>query len=423
MTNSKEDTQEKKIVEDKSEEVPCMVTSDTPSSSGSSSTLILVGCACFILGFMFAGFLNVDFMGGSDPVSSTIPGDPTTIPGSTGTTLPVQAGMNILIINDIRCPACVAGAESLIEQLETVFPGVSVETVDYSSTEGKAMYAETGVQYLPAILFDDAVKSSDGYAQVESYLEAKGDYFSLRIGANFDPTAEICDNQVDDNGDGKVDCKDPTCSSEWLCMEKLEKPTVEVFVMSHCPYGTQIEKGIIPVVELLGDKIDFEVKFCNYAMHGETEVNEELSQYCIQKEQNSKYLDYLTCFLNSSDSEACINAAGVDKDALATCISAADEEFKVSENLEDESKWLNGRFPVVNLNAEAVDKYGISGSPGLVINGVVASSGRDSASLLDAVCVGFKDEPAECSQEISAETPSPGFGYSTTSSTSTGSCG
>ena len=34
---------------------------------------------------------------------------------------------------------------------------------------------------------------------------------------------------------------------------KTGTPEVQLFVMSHCPYGTQIEKGIIPVVELLGD--------------------------------------------------------------------------------------------------------------------------------------------------------------------------
>ena len=35
---------------------------------------------------------------------------------------------------------------------------------------------------------------------------------------------------------------------------KSDKPEVDLFVMTHCPFGTQIEKGIIPVFELLGDK-------------------------------------------------------------------------------------------------------------------------------------------------------------------------
>ena len=50
---------------------------------------------------------------------------------------------------------------------------------------------------------------------------------------------------------------------------KKDKVDVELFVMSYCPYGTQVEKGILPVLDLLGDKINFQLKFCDYAMHGE----------------------------------------------------------------------------------------------------------------------------------------------------------
>ena len=41
---------------------------------------------------------------------------------------------------------------------------------------------------------------------------------------------------------------------------KSDKPLVELFVMAYCPYGTQAEKGLIPVIELLGDKIDASIK-------------------------------------------------------------------------------------------------------------------------------------------------------------------
>ncbi|MBL7054338.1 hypothetical protein ISS05_01105, partial [Candidatus Woesearchaeota archaeon] len=68
-----------------------------------------------------------------------------------------------------------------------------------------------------------------------------------------------------------------------------DKPEVELFVMSHCPFGTQAEKGMIPAVKALGDKIDFKLRFVYYAMHPtQGEVEEQLNQYCIQKEQTSK---------------------------------------------------------------------------------------------------------------------------------------
>ncbi|HTW96667.1 MAG TPA: hypothetical protein VMD74_03380, partial [Candidatus Methylomirabilis sp.] len=84
---------------------------------------------------------------------------------------------------------------------------------------------------------------------------------------------------------------------------KTAKPTVELFVMSQCPYGTQIEKGILPVVAALGKKIDFAIKFCDYSMHnqnGPVELNEEMSQYCIQKNEPQNYQVYLNCYLGSA---------------------------------------------------------------------------------------------------------------------------
>ena len=39
---------------------------------------------------------------------------------------------------------------------------------------------------------------------------------------------------------------------------------------------------------MLKDKIDFELKFVYYAMHGEEEIDEQLRQHCIETEQNGK---------------------------------------------------------------------------------------------------------------------------------------
>ena len=37
---------------------------------------------------------------------------------------------------------------------------------------------------------------------------------------------------------------------------KTDKPNVELFVMSFCPYGVQAETAMKPVVDLLGDSAD-----------------------------------------------------------------------------------------------------------------------------------------------------------------------
>ncbi len=215
--------------------------------------------------------------------------------------------------------------------------------------------------------------------------------------------------------------QDPTSATQEPAAVKSEKPTVELFVMSHCPYGTQSEKGIIPVVELLGDKIDFELKFVNYAMHGEVEVNEQLQQYCIDKEEPDKFLDYLKCFLKEGNSEECIEEASIDTAKLEGCTEATDEEYKITETLNDQASWET-RFPPFSIHDEENDEYGIRGSPSLVINGKMASSGRSPAAYLATICNSFIEPPEECSQELAAETPSPGFGYEVTDSPATGQC-
>ncbi len=195
---------------------------------------------------------------------------------------------------------------------------------------------------------------------------------------------------------------------------KADKPVVELFIMSHCPYGTQMEKGILPVVGTLGDNIDFKLRFVYYAMHGETEVLEQLNQYCIQKEQDDKLLKYLTCFLEAGKGDSCLDEVGIDRSALTTCTQAADAEFGIMAAFNDQASWLSGRYPLFNTDADLNQQYAVGGSPTLVVNGAKANSGRDSASLLRTVCAAFNEAPEECNTELSSGSPSPGFGFTET---------
>ena len=335
-----------------------------------------------------------------------------------------DGAVTLTIINDKKCEECL-NIGSLIDQLKASFTNLQIKEYDFEDKEGRQIYDELELEALPAFLFDQSVKESSNYPNFERYFDVKGDYLMLRIGANHNPLAEICDNNVDDRDqDGLIDCADDECSSQWQCMEKKEIPEVELFVMSHCPFGTQIEKGILPVVELLGNKIDFNVRFVYYAMHGEQEVREEARQYCIQKEQNDKYLDYLKCFLEAGNSEECLVTAKIDTDKLDSCVEQADEEFDITANLEDTSSWLSGSYPLFNTDLELNQKYDVGGSPTLVINGVVASVARDPASLLDAICTGFEEKPTECSEELSSLSYGTGFGFTQAAqNTDVGSCG
>ncbi|MDD3190445.1 MAG: hypothetical protein PHI66_02025 [Candidatus Pacebacteria bacterium] len=192
---------------------------------------------------------------------------------------------------------------------------------------------------------------------------------------------------------------------------KSEKPVVELFVMSHCPYGTQIEKGMLPVVKALGDKIDFELKFCDYAMHGEKELNEQINQYCIAQNEPDKLVSYLECFLGAGDGTTCLAQVGIDKNKLGSCVKTTDNQYQITAGFNDKSTWKSGTYPVFSIFQEDVDAYGITGSPSLVVNGTKVSAGRDSQSLLNSVCSAFENAPEECNQALSSTSPSAGFGY------------
>lgn len=198
---------------------------------------------------------------------------------------------------------------------------------------------------------------------------------------------------------------------------KTNRPIVELFVMSHCPYGLQIEKGILPVLDLLGLKIDFQLKFVDYLMHGQNEADENVRQYCAQKQGFDKLVGYLDCFVNQGEADSCLSAAKINAADLAECVSQTDAQFGINAKIADENQWRNSQFPPFDINRVDNDKYSIGSSPSLVINGILVQAARNPQSLLDLICSGFSDEPSECQQELSADTPIAGFGEGTGSGT------
>jgi hypothetical protein len=204
-------------------------------------------------------------------------------------------------------------------------------------------------------------------------------------------------------------------------VEKRDRPDVKLFVMSYCPFGLQMEKAYLPVYNLLKDKADFGIYFVDYIMHEKKEIDENLRQYCIQKEQKEKYYNYLSCFVKDGNFEKCLSEASIDKDKMNSCISQTDQTYKITQSYNDKSTWLNGNFPKFDIYTDLNKKYGVEGSPTVVINDVVVNVERSPEKFKEAVCQAFKTLPAECSQKLPEETTSPGFGLSTGSSSS-GSC-
>lgn len=203
---------------------------------------------------------------------------------------------------------------------------------------------------------------------------------------------------------------------------KTDKPKVELFVMSYCPYGTQMEKTIIPVLNLLKDKIDFTLRFVSYSMHGQKEVDENTRQYCIQKEQNDKFINYLSCFLQAGDSASCLTSTGIDQSKLSSCVSSTTTQFSITKTAD--ATVASGSYPPFDIDKALNQQYGVQGSPTLIINGVEAQpSSRSPEAVKGTICEAFSSVPTQCSQKLSTTSSSAGFGSGTDSSASSASCG
>jgi len=212
-------------------------------------------------------------------------------------------------------------------------------------------------------------------------------------------------------------------SSESEELVKSDRPRVELFVMSFCPYGTQAEKGLLPVLRLLKDKIEFHLRFVDYAMHDKKEIDEQLKQYCLIQKEPEKLYDYLECFLKDENrGEVCLRENQVNQNQLHACIQETDKEFKITANYNDKTTWKNGQFPLFNIHKDLNEKYGVAGSPVLVINGEEKQSSRNPAAYLKTICSHFKEQPAECEEKLSDAVPQPGFGTATSDNASEASC-
>jgi hypothetical protein len=181
---------------------------------------------------------------------------------------------------------------------------------------------------------------------------------------------------------------------------KSDRPDVKIFVMSYCPGSLQAENMMLPVYDLLKDKIDIGIYFVDYAMHGKLEIDENLRQYCMQNENQSQYFDYLSCFINGGDSDSCLSQAGIDLTKLNSCVAATDATYNITGQFNDQSTWVHGD-PVFNIHKELNELYGVTGSPTIIINGVrVTVNPRTPENFKQIICSAFNTSPEECSQAL-----------------------
>lgn len=191
---------------------------------------------------------------------------------------------------------------------------------------------------------------------------------------------------------------------------RADVPQVQLFVMSFCPYGNQAEELMMPVAKLLRNKANIELHYVIYSnyggggpdycldeeaeycsLHGIQELNQGIRELCVQKYQKDKFWDFVkeinsNCNYQDVDScwEGVAKKIGIDIGKIKTCQN--DEGLRISAQ-----------------ELELNKKYGISGSPQIIINGVEYEGSRSSEAYKQGICSTFNSPPEECSQVLSSE--------------------
>ncbi len=305
--------------------------------------------------------------------------------------------VDAILLTSKQCPDC--DISEALQQLKTIFLNLEGKQVDIDTEEGKQLAEKYGIEKLPIIFLSKSLKETfiwekQGDQIKEAFVE-KDDIFLIKpelTNAHFFVDADKRKEYYEKLGITFGD----------------NKPQIDFFVMSYCPYGDIAEEAIAPVYDLLKGKAEFnphyviysdyqgggeqfcideEDKYC--AMHGAQEMSQGLRELCVAKHLGmDAYFEYViamnekSSYKNADEKwEEVAKEIGLDTAKIKKCF-----ETEADEILAEELK-LNKAF-------------GAKGSPQVFIDGNAYSSGRDPESFKQALCNAFNDAPTECDTKL-----------------------
>jgi predicted DsbA family dithiol-disulfide isomerase len=281
--------------------------------------------------------------------------------------LPPLATVNVIVLSDKRCAEC-DGAR-LAQAVGSRIAKPAVRVLDYTEEEGRKLHEEVGGGNLPMLLFDDTLDADKEASEaIGAGTQRKGKYRTLNVGGMWNP---IC---ADPNGCSHADCK------ATLSCRPESKNTLEVFVMSQCPYGVLALNAMEEVLKNFGAGLKFKVHYIAngtaeagfQALHGQPEVDENIRGLCAIKHYgaSNKYMDYIWCRnkdIRSDDWATCTGSNGIAQAKIKSCFEG--EGKKLHEN-----------------DIKIATALGIGASPTWLVNGRHKFSGIDAETIRKNVC-------------------------------------
>ena len=297
-----------------------------------------------------------------------------------------------------------------IEKVETSPEDLAQKAIDYINEN---MLSESFTASLVSVVEESGlykIHIKIGEEEYDSYVSKDGKLLFPPGFVELEGSEESAPENVEESTQQQnISCED---------VQKEQKPVLEAFVVSYCPFGSQMQRILVEIVknipelaenikiEYMGEIQDEKVT----SMHGEKEAQENLTQICLREEESSKYFPYLSCFLKNGDNKGCLRETGIDLEKLEGCKN-------------DGSRGLT----YAQRDFDSQNKYNITGSPALILNEQRVSEfdfgGRTAEAVKTLLCCGFEGDIAYCGKTLTKEESATGFSETYSSGESgDGSC-
>jgi len=163
---------------------------------------------------------------------------------------------------------------------------------------------------------------------------------------------------------------------------KQAKATIELFVMSKCPYGVQAETAVKKVIDKFGSEVNLSLHFIASetgtggfsSLHGDTEVAEDLRQVCIVKHYPQNLISYLSCITPGYPNfenvwENCATQNHIDANVIKSCSTGSEGALLMSDNIKRTDELNVQSSPTIYLNGNA---FGGSATENSITKGICA---------------------------------------------------
>jgi len=299
-------------------------------------------------------------------------------------------------LNDQACSSC--DTSQILAATSRLFKNTNLRKVDISSAEGKQLIATYRVTVVPVYFFDANLVNTYSWT-TNSQLASAFD----KIESSY---------MLKDSVTGASHYVDENVRKEFLDSIGVtpgdNKPQLDFFVMSYCPYGNQAEEAIEPVYQSLKGKADFNphyVWYSNYqgggstycidkdsiycSMHGIQEANQDIRELCVARDYG---MDSWFSFSLAMNKQCTAQNADICWENVAKVLGLDTTKIKTCQDTDGLS--------LAQRDKALGDKLGVQGSPTIFIEGEEFSGARSTAGYQGALCRAFTTAPSECTQAL-----------------------